>query len=63
MRFWLEAVFGMPYGARDKVRQMGQRAGWDCDRALHAFFDAGETERRKGGSGPPHAEAAAGEVG
>jgi hypothetical protein len=50
MAFWLEAVFGIPYGARDKVRQLGQQVEWVAASTRdnrHAFLT--KTKRRKKG--------------
>jgi hypothetical protein len=50
MAFWLEAVFGIPYGARDKVRQLAQQVEWVAASTRdnrHAFLT--KTKRRKKG--------------
>jgi hypothetical protein len=63
MAFWLEAVFGIPYGARDKVRQLAQQVEWVAASTRdnrHAFLT--KTKRRKKGRlRQPRAEGAAGE--
>jgi hypothetical protein len=63
MGFWLEAVFGIPCGLRDKVRQLAQQAervAASVHDNRHAFLT--KTKRRKKGRlRQPRAGAAAGE--